>query len=179
MPSLDDVVADREPGEIGLLLLFVLVATYMFVDAGSYPDIIGLYPRVLSGIVLVCGLLLLFQNLLPDTMQEYVTRSGLARGSSSEVAEEIGSEDDDAPAVQSGTGDLSKTQGLLTLLVGGYLLLSYLVGMYYATPVFVFAYGVAYDLDWPMTLGLTVLASATAHVFLVVFNAPITSGLLL
>jgi hypothetical protein len=179
MLSRDDVFADQEPGEIGLLTLFIFVSAYMFVDAGSYRDIIGLYPRVLSGVVLVCGLLLLFRNVLPDALQESVTGSGGELGSSSEVAEEIGSGDDEPSSPQSRTGRTSRTQVLLTLLIGGYLLLSYLVGMYFATPVFVFAYGMVHALDWKTTIGLTVLASVIAHVFLVVFNAPITSGILL
>lgn len=180
MMIFDTVFEDQAPGELGLLALFVVVSTYMFLEAGSYPDLIGLYPRVLSGTVLVCGLLLLFQNLLPDPVQEYVTQPGAALGSSSEISEEISSDvSESARSSRSQTEETSISQVILTVFIGGYLLLSYLIGMYFATPIFVLVYGLIYKLDWKMIIGLTLFASAIAHVFLVVFNAPIASGILL
>lgn len=180
MISFDGILEDRDLAELGLLIVFLIVATYMFIQAGSYPDIIGLYPRVLSAIVIVCGLLLLFQNLLPDPLQEYVTEPGAALGSSSDLSEELQS-DGTEPTKRSPsqTEETSISQVILTVLIGGYLFLSYLIGMYFATPIFVFVYGLVYNIDLKMTVGLTVLASALAHVFLVVFDAPITSGILL
>jgi len=176
----DEVFRDRDLEELGLLVLFLAVATYMFIQAGSYPDIIGLYPRLLSGIVIVCSLLLLFRNLLPDPLQEYVTQPGAALGSSSDMSEEFpADEQETVKSPQSQSEGMSRSQVVLTVIIAGYLLLSYFIGMYYATPVFVFVYGLVYRLDWRMTIGLTLLASVIAHVFLVVFDAPITSGLLL
>lgn len=180
MVSFDTIFEDQTSGELGLLTFFILVSLYMFVDAGSYPDIIGLYPRALSAIVLICGLLLFVRNLLPAPVQNYVTESGTPLESSTEVAEELPSENSESTdASQSQTEGTSKSQVVLTLLISGYLLLSYFIGMYFATPVFVFVYGLTFRLDWKMTVGLTVLASATAHIFLAVFDAPITSGVLL
>ena len=118
--------------------------------------------------------------MLPAPVQNYVTESGTPLGSSTEVAEELPSENSESTdASQSQTEGTSKSQVVLTLLISGYLLLSYFIGMYFATPVFVFVYGLTFRLDWKMTVGLTVLASATAHIFLAVFDAPITSGVLL
>jgi hypothetical protein len=180
MVTPNSLFEDRAPGELALLTVFILVATYMFVEAGSYPDIIGLYPRVLSGVVLVCGLLLLFQNLLPESLQQYVTQPGATLGASSEISEDIPSDGSESThSSPSETEETSLSQVILTVLIGGYLFLSYLIGMYFATPIFVFVYGLVYKLGWKMTIGLTLLAWAIAHVFLVVFNAPITSGILL
>lgn len=170
---------DRSRDELGLLLLFVVVATYMFIAAGSYPDIIGLYPRLLAGIVLVTALLLLFQNLLPEPLREYVTEPGAELGSSTEVSDELPEEGERPAGGATEDATTSRAQVVLTLLVTGYLLLSYLIGMYFATPVFVLTYGVVFSLDWKITLGLTTVISGVAHVFLVVFDAPITSGVLL
>jgi hypothetical protein len=108
-----------------------------------------------------------------------ISDSGGAIGST-DISEEIDRDDVDAPdGVSAEPGETSRMQVVLTLLIGGYLLLSYLVGMYFATPVFVVLYGVAYRLTWKETLLLTATASILAHLFLIVFNAPIASGVLL
>jgi len=176
----DTVFQDQTPGEVGLLVLFIIVSTYMFVEGRNYSNVIGLYPRVLSAVVLVCSLLLLFRNVLPEPIQEYVTESDGTLGSATEMPDDAALDGDDVTsASHSPDGNTSSGQIVLTLLIGGYLLLSYLVGMYFATPVFVLMYGLVHDLGWLWTAALTVLASAIAHVFLVVFNAPLTSGILL
>lgn len=180
MVALDTLFDEQTPGEIGLLFTFIVVSVYMFVEAGNYREVIGLYPRLLSGVVLVCAVLLLFRNLLPAPLSEWVGESGSALGSSAAVADRSDEEEQELSmdVVDSDTGT-SREQVILTVLVGGYLLLSYLVGMYLATPVFVLVYGMAFGLGWKATGGLTALAWAFAHVFLVVFNAPIASGTLL
>lgn len=168
---------DRTRGEMGLLLTFIVVATYIFVASGSYPDIIGLYPRLLASIVLVTALLLLFQDFLPEPLREYVAEPGTDPWSSAELSDEL-EETGERPTGGAGSTTTSQSQVVLTLLIAGYLLLSYLVGMYFATPVFVLTYGVVYGLDWKITVALTAVISGVAHVFLVIFNAPITSGVL-
>jgi len=179
MTALGRIIGDRTPGELGLLLMFLVVGAYMFVDAGSYGGTIGLYPRLLSGVVLLCTLLLVFQGVLPDRLRRDVSESSGAIGST-DLSDEIDRDDVDTPdAVSMGPGETSRMQVVLTLLIGGYLLLSYLVGMYYATPFFVILYGIVYRLTWKETVLLTAVASILAHLFLIVFNAPIASGVLL
>ena len=176
----DTLFEDLSPGELGLLVTFLVVGTYMFVEAGSYSATIGLYPRLLSAVVVLCALLVLFQNVLPEAAQAYVAEPGGSLGSAADVPEDIDEDDLDTSAgATTDSEGTSRAQVVLTVLVAGYLLVSYLVGMYVVTPVFVVVYGVVYDLGWKMTLLLTAVASVAAHLFLTVFNAPVASGLLL
>lgn len=184
-PTLFDNLDDDE---VGLLALFLLVAVYMFIEAMNYPDLSGLYPQLLSAIVILCVVLLLFQKYLPGWLQTYIAESNGTLGAPGDTTEDTG--DSDAPedigktkydtagddTDQAGT---SRAQVLLMLLIGGFLLVSHLISMYFATPLFVIAYGIAFNLDWKETLLLTGVSFGVAHVFLVVFNAPITSGVLL
>jgi hypothetical protein len=179
MVPLDRIVGDRTGGELGLLAVFLVVATYAFVAAGNYQDTIGLYPRALSAVVLGCTLLLLFQNLLPRELRAYVAESADVIGSA-DIPEAVDREKAEAPTGQaSGAEGMGREQLLLTGLIGGYLLLSYLVGMYVATPVFVLVYGGVYRLGWRMAGLLTAGSWLLAHLFLVVFDAPIASGILI
>lgn len=162
--------------EKGLLAFFLLVSVYMFIESNNYPDILGLYPQVMSGIVILASLLLFFQRFLPPVVREFVADSGQAIGSRDEDFEEFKEEHDKG---QKESENTSKNQIVLTGFIGGYLLLSYLVGMYYATPVFVLAYGFQFEIRWWETFGLALMSTGIAYVFYDVFNAPIASGVLL
>jgi len=180
MVTLRSLFEDLAAGELGLLVTFLVVGTYMFVEAANYGDIVGLYPRLLSAVVVLCTLALLFRNLLPEPVRNYVAGSGGVLDSSTEVADELDSDDiERAAGAEPETEGSSRRKVVLTVVIGGYLLLSYLVGMYFATPVFGIVYGIVYDLGWKMTLLVTAAVFAAAHLFLTVFDAPIASGLLL
>ena len=106
MVPLDRIVGDRTRGELGLLAVFLVVATYAFVAAGNYQDTIGLYPRALSTVVLGCTLLLLFQNLLPGGLRAYVAESASVIGSA-DIPEAVDREEAEAPTGQA-SGDVRR-----------------------------------------------------------------------
>ena len=197
MRSISTPFEGLSDGETALLGFFLVVATYMFVEAGSYSDTIGLYPRLLSGVVIGCSLLLLFRAYLPASVRAYVAETDGAISPPGETVEDIeavGETGGDVEAVGE-TGNrvdavgetddegadpptTSRAQVRLVVLIAGYLLVSYLVGMYFATPVFVLVYGRAFGLGHRETVALAAVSLGVAHVFLVVFNAPIGSGVL-
>jgi len=184
MRSISTPFEGLSDGETALLGFFLVVATYMFVEAGSYSDTIGLYPRLLSGVVIVCSLLLLFRAYLPASVRAYVAETDGAISPPGETVEAVGETENRVDAVGETDDEgadpptTSRTQVGLVVLIAGYLLVSYLVGMYFATPVFVLVYGITFGLGHRETVALAAVSLGIAHVFLVVFNAPIASGFL-
>lgn len=143
---------------------FLIIAAVMFVRSFSFSPAAQLFPQITAAVTIVGSLLLLFQSRLPQPLRRFV----------SEPVEVLDS------------GDFAETEGegvtnerdsiVLGALTVGYVVLSVLIGMLYASPAFVFAYTTLTKQPWYVVAGLTAAGFVIPYGFIVAVGAPIRGG---
>jgi hypothetical protein len=159
--------------EHALLALFIVTSAYMFVDAFEFSYEAQIFPQFTAGTVVVLGMMLLFRDYMPGPLQQLVSDE-VEVFEHQEDLESDGEEpepDDEKGTVQYGA---AITGGLCV----GYLVTSYLFGMLWMTPLFVFAYTYWTRQPWLYIIGLSVLSFAIAFLFYWVLLLPVDMGLL-
>jgi len=151
-----------------ILLVLVLLSGWAFVTAFQFPERDALFPQIASGIVLLGALLLLGMRVLPESVAEQFRKSEELF----ETEEMEDEEDEEA--------DLNPTRRYQLMgLIAVYLVVGYLIGLLWATPVFVLLYGVVTD-QTKLVISVTTLVSfAAAYVFMVALHLSIDRGVLM
>lgn len=198
--------------EHGLLLLFLSLATYMFVESFTFSERAAAFPRFTAGATIVGVLLLLFRAYLPGPIQQFVTDSSGAFEdlADADVDTESESELESDPESESAEGEKTPTEqktaepeaetsddtaveprevdlkwitmngtpfvGILSVL---FVVLSYLIGMLWAAPIFVATYLAALRRPMKAIIGMAVLAFLLAYSFVLVLGIDIDRGVLL
>lgn len=169
--------------ERALIVFFLLVGTVMFALTFTFDSTSAtLFPRLTAGVLIVGSVLLLVQAYLPAPIQRAVAEPvSIAEPDDEyeskleETADASAESDASAPASRWGISDQVATFGLLL----GYIGLSLLVGILWATPVFVLAYAWWFDLSRRYT---AIVVSATLVIvfsFYLLLGAPLEDGILL
>lgn len=175
-----------EIGEVGLLAAMWLFSATLFVASLSYDGFTAYFPQVFAALVIVGTTMLLFQNYLPEPLYSFTAESVtvLDEDDVTDEVVEAGSDVDDEVLEETDVGDETDAEdetdrGLpleLTGMIGGYLVLSFFIGILWATPVFVGAY--SYRQDHPLRLSLLLIALTFGLVLLFLFmvNVPADVG---
>ena len=177
---------ERITAEHGLLLLFIIVGTYMFVESYSFPDRPAAFPRFTAAMTVIGALALVFRSYLPGPLKRLVTDSGGAfedMGTDDETPGEVdGDEKTSVSEPETRYVDLKYVTvhgalfvGILTSL---FVALSYAIGMLWASPIFIAAYLIGLRRPWYMIVLLSVLGFLMAYGFVAVLNINIDSGAL-
>jgi len=181
-------LVERTTSEHLLILSMMGIAAYMFVKADSFSPAASFFPKFTAIITLVGTTLLLFRNYLPTRLQQYVTASvsiidqdvrvesvkSSVKETQDEESESL-AETDDGPQMRWGSNP-----GLATvLLMAAYIVTSYLVGMLWVTPLFVFAYLVVFQARLVYAAVLSLLTFALAYAFMEILIIDINEGILL
>lgn len=160
MEHLSDALR-RVDGEQFILWMFLVIAGYMFVLAGQFDSSARLFPRLASGVVLVAGGLQLAVRHLDINIER--SESIVLSGSQDEETDEVPE------------GNVSSVI-VLGLLVTGYILAGFVVGLLWPTPAFVLAYLLySGQPKWKVAL-LTVLTTAIAYGFMTIMNLDLATG---
>lgn len=181
-------------GEKAVTLFFLVIALYMLVVSFEFSDTAALFPQVTAVIVIVFAGALLFREYVPEPFYSFladadVDEKTLPSEEESDNEETDLTQDDfeqspgdDKEEIHLTTvfGREVSTAGLnrsvLTMLVGLYILFSYLVGMLWVTPFFVVAYCLYARLPWYLTVGLPIASFLIAQTFMNVVYIPIDEG---
>jgi len=167
--------------EHALLLAFILPSIYMFVEAFEFSSAAQQFPQFTTGMVIFLGVLLLFRQYLPEPLGRLVTdevdvlETG---GEEIEQAEELAMEESGVDRTDDVENEQEVAYGAAVLgaMCIGYMVLSFLIGMLWATPLFVLAYTWWRDQSPYAMAGLTVLSFAIAFAFFEVIGLPIEEG---
>ena len=184
--------------EHALLLMFLGVAVFMYIESYSLSDRAATFPRFTAGLTIVGVSLLLFRSYLPGPLQRLVTDSG---GAFDDVADEDDGDDEresdtepadrrnedpvirtDKPSVHTETRyvDLHwfwMNGALFTaLLATVFVFLSYIAGMLWAAPIFVAGYLAAVRRPWSVIVAFALLAFVVAFTFYYVLGIDIADG---
>lgn len=185
---------DRVRGETGLLLFFLVVSTYMYIEARTFPEDAAQFPKLTAGVVIVGSALLLARPYLPEFMDTVL--SDEAELMTSTETEDLieGDEDQDSTSASNATdtatggtpddGTVDRRYPMIpstvftTVVISVYVLCGYLFGLLWATPVFVAFYMWWYKLNWWHIMVTTAVSTAVVYLFIVFLYAPFDSGVL-
>ncbi|WP_459891233.1 hypothetical protein [Halostagnicola bangensis] len=186
-----------------MLVAMLGVSSYMLIESFSFSYEAGIFPRF-AAVVAVCGcVLLLVRAYLPEPIRQVVTESaGMfdqydeefqgseddTKSSEGEVTEDEDTgaiegtdrgtvEDGDSDAVENADIDSSK-QAILVGLLAGYGLVGYVIGLVWATPLFILAFAKAFGLPRLMTLVIVVIGLVAAFAFNSILPVNMTDGVI-
>ena len=159
---------EKVDSEHVLISTFVVVSAWALVTASTFPARDAIFPQIAAAIILVGSLALLAIDLLPSRYRDIIATTDDIFNTSDMVEEgETDPENVD-----------SRARHLLVGLIGGYLLLGYLVGLLWATPVFTLAYSVSTGQRVHVVAAQTLLSFAIAYGFMEILNLSIGQGAL-
>lgn len=133
-----------------MLVGMLVVSSYMLVESFAFSYQVALFPRF-TAIVTICGvLLLLARRYLPKSIRDAVEDSGsmfdyeedeLVESEEATVprAERDGEQGDALPHAE-------RQQAILVVLLAGYGVVGYAIGLMMATPLFVIAYSALFGI---------------------------------
>jgi Tripartite tricarboxylate transporter TctB family len=167
-----------------LLLLIMLVSSaYMLWGTFSFQSVsASRFPRLTAGTVLIGSALLLSRNYLPDRVATLLTEQPEVFKTDDELSQKLEQSTSEQTASSSEATELSVVgrpihDSLFTAIaIVGYAVLSFAIGIYLATPIFVFVYARWFKLSWKMTIALTVLGIVIGDVFMGLLGVPLDRG---
>ena len=157
-----------EIAEVGLLATMWLFSAALFVASFSYDGFTAYFPQFFAALVVIGSTMLLFRNYLPEPLYSFTAESVTV------FDENLEDEVDDEVTDQINTERALPLE--LTAMVGGYLLLSFLIGILWATPVFVGGYSYRQDHPLRLTLLLVLLTFGSVLMFQYLVNVPADVG---
>lgn len=197
-----DTLLGKVTGEHILLISLILVSIYMFQESYFFRDPSGLFPRFISGVIIVSAIILLFRNYVPRPLRALTEDSGDVFSSRKEEVNKVSQKTNDDATLKMNDdettdstekskspifeeGDVLPSQSILankrfrlTALTSGYVALSYLIGFVWATPAFVIAYSLSVGHRWYVTTVLTVSTYLMVYGFTLVLNVQLNAGVL-
>lgn len=180
-------LGDRVTSEHILIISMLGVAIYMFVKSYSYSPAAAFFPRFTALITIIGTLLLLFSSYLPPRLRQYVTTSVsiIDQDVRTESVKSSVKEEGETPIEQAEAQEKSRQMrwgsrpGLITVcLMAAYIFGSYLVGMLWVTPLFVFAYLALFQAKWGYIVILSALSFGLAYAFMEILLIDIDGGIL-
>lgn len=167
-----------------LLILMFVSSSYMVWDTFNFNSTSATrFPRLTAGIVVIGSALLLARGYLPDRIATAITQESEVFGTDEEFADQ---QEETAQRTQTGGDDESTGISIVgrpihdslftALVVIGYGLLAYTIGIFLATPVFIVVYARWFKLSWVTTVGLTALSVILAYAFFSVIGVPLDRG---
>lgn len=152
----------------------------MFFESFTFTREAALFPLFAAAVTITGALMLLGRKYLPGRFREAVSDSS---GLFDHFAEDELASSEDGPATGMGVGtagseERPKKQVYLVGLVFGYGLLGFLIGLVWATPLFVLAFAVVFKLPLLMKLLLPALGLGIAVAFNLILPTNIGAGLL-
>ncbi|THE64901.1 hypothetical protein D8Y22_09775 [Salinadaptatus halalkaliphilus] len=167
--------------ERALSLFFLLVGLVMFGLTFTFEfSSAALFPRLTAGVIIVGSVLLVVQDALPEGLRRIVAEPvSIAQPDSeyeSAANEQTAPEPaETASATTRGVPDSIATYGLLL----GYIAVSLLIGILWATPLFVLAYSWWFEQSRRVSAVVFVTTLVIVFAFYLLFNAPLEDGFLL
>jgi hypothetical protein len=179
------LLGERPTMEHLLLVLFLVVGAYMYVGADEFASDAATFPRLMAGATVILAALLFVRNYLPSPIRSFVAEPMQVLGEDDvdatpddEDVEADAAETDDASTAGGYSYDIDDPRG--PAVTGGlcvlYMLLTFAIGMLYATPVFVAAYALWVRMSPPRAVALTVISFVTAYLFYALISSDIAVG---
>jgi hypothetical protein len=167
LAPLTKVLTDINGGRV-LFWSMVVIAGYMFLTAQQFSSEVRLFPQLAAGVVLVAGTLKGATTVLNQKFDFDFGHDPERQGDTETETPGIG---DEADKSQSLTPVL-----VLGTLITSYVVLGYIVGLLWVTPLFVVSYMRYTDQTWLRTVIFTVVLTAVAYGFMILMNLDLATG---
>lgn len=150
-------IIDRVSLEYIVLLTMLVSSVYMLWASFNFSiSSAATFPRLTGGVVLIATVLLIFRSYLPEPLHSIVTES----------SDLIDVDDDFAAQEEEESGDQAISvvdrpihdSLMVGVLITGYGLLAYAIGIMWASPIFVLVYCLWFKVSWKIILVLTILS---------------------
>lgn len=161
----DQLPSLKNQSENILVLLFLVMSTYMYIESSSFHPDAARFPRWVSLATIILCVVVLMRNYLPESIKPLVTESVVEFDIEREEQSEAGHH---------------RTDPFYTLVafIAIYLALSFMVSLMISTPVFALLYGVWFRQPWYTTIFLVGTSVVLVLVFIYVFNTPLDQSYL-
>lgn len=164
-------------GEIVFTAILLVIAVYMFVGSYEFSPRAATFPKVISGAAAVGCVLLLVSRYLPEPARAFIEEEARM------VQHDDGSEETDVPDMTADHGEEMDSEPInsvyTALLIAGYIFAAYLVSFFIATPLFIIAYVLLFDINRLYGGALLLVSIAIIYGFEQALNVPLDEGLFL
>lgn len=162
--------------ETALVSFFSLVALYMFAESFTFSPDAATFPRLMAAMTILFGVVILFRGVLPDNIREYLFEQEIISIDGEEIKDDTEIEEGEAETRTEALNrplHLSTFTGFMTVL---FLIGSYLVGLFWVTPIFVIAYLIYFRQPWSRIVIVTLISIIGVYAFIEFLNAPFFEG---
>lgn len=163
-------------GETVFIAVLLVIAIYMFIGSYEFSPRAATFPRMVSGAAILGCVLLLISQYLPEPVRVFIEEEA-------RMVQHDDSEETDTPDMGADHGDERDTKPInsayTALIIGGYILTAYLVSFFIATPLFIIAYVLLFDIDRLYGGVLFLVSIGIIYGFERALNVPLDEGLLL
>jgi hypothetical protein len=158
--------------------LFLVLGVYAYWEARTFGGQTDLWPQLLSMIIVLFSALLLVRNWLPERLREFMSEpSELVQVdqefSGSETDEEV-----DAENAEAGLDRPIPPTVFTGLSIVGYIVISYLVGILWASPVFVAVYMLWFEIRPIVVVTMSALSFVIAFGFMRLLFLELDQGII-
>jgi hypothetical protein len=169
-----------------LLLLFSAVSLYMYIEGESISSEVRTFPQTFAGLTLLfVGLIVsrsLYQSLsegsalaLPWLKSSTNPAKGWKEAHTQEPDQEGGLRT--VEAIETETLD-NRRLSIISALTLGYILVSYAIGLFWTTPLFLVGYGAVFGVSKRSLLVIIILSTAITFAFMELTNIQLMEGVL-
>lgn len=164
---------DLPPQELYLLGILFLVSAGMLVVSFTYGRTAALFPQLTAGIIIIGVILITIHRWLPASVQSIVAGEGGAfeRDEFKDVDPE-GIETDTEAALVTWRDDTVFTG----ILFSGYVIIGYLIGLLWATPIFVYTYARWFEQPRWIRWTLVIVSVLIAFIFQIFLGLDLMTG---
>ena len=180
-------LSERFDQERVLLIVLILGSGFALVETFRFDiSAAARFPRLTGSVVFVGALLIFFSKYLPEGLRAVVEESaGVFEADEEFEKRQQGAEEKQqagADKVESDRNEFSTVGRLIhdsvftAVVITGYAAVGFAVGILWATPLFVAAYGYWFKQPWYLTGVLAVIGFAIAFGFMSVLGVPLDRG---
>lgn len=160
--------------EVGLLLLFFVASTFMYIESYSFPSEVGRFPQITSFVVVIGSVALLGKRFIPDSIMDLLPDASTGSSGLGSMTDDF-EVNENEPEGDSNYDAQIRFGGLMVL----YVVSSWLVGLIWTTPAFVALYLYLTDKPWYTVVALTIVSYSIAVLFGLVMSMDVQSGVML
>lgn len=166
-------------GDYLIAALFLVLGVYAYWEAQTFGGQTDLWPKILSVIIIVFSGLLLVRNWLPERLRDFMSEPNELVQVDQET---IGSEaEEETMEVKDTESELDRPippTAFTALSIVGYIVLGYLFGILWASPVFVAAYMLWFEVRPIIVAVMSVLSFVIAFGFMRLLFLELDQGIL-
>lgn len=162
-------------------VLFGGVGVYALIQAHSFPFSAGFWPQFVAAVLVGCVTLAMLGDRLPGALQRLTEEERLIGDDGpDDVADDVVDRvaEDGGTELTTPGSDLMPATTFTALALIGYVTLGYLVGLLWATPIFVAFYMRWFDRPWPLVAFVAAITFGLGYVFVDVLYLQIAEGIL-